>query len=83
MTGRRTETLEYLVVIEPTTTGYSAYVPDVFGCVAVGRTLAKVTASMREALQFHLEALRLDGDSIPKPTSQVAYVEVALPASVA
>lgn len=69
--------MEYVIVIEPTPTGFSAYVPDVQGCVAVGETEAEVTASIREALQFHLEELRLDGDPIPQPASRIGHVQVA------
>jgi predicted RNase H-like HicB family nuclease len=68
--------MEYAVVIEPTSTGFSAYVPDVLGCVAVGETEAEVREMMAEALQFHLEELRLDGDPIPDPVSQIAHVDV-------
>lgn len=67
--------MEYAVVIEPTSTGFSAYVPDVPGCVAAGETEAEVTELIREALEFHLEALRLDGDPIPKPSSRLEYAE--------
>lgn len=67
--------MEYAVVIEPTSTGFSAYVPDVAGCVAVGETEAEVTAQMREALEFHFEAIRADGEPIPKPASRLEYVE--------
>lgn len=73
--------MQYAVVIEPTATGYSAYVPDVLGCVAVGETEAEVREQMREALQFHLEELRLDRDPIPEATSRVAHVEVPQAAS--
>ena len=75
--------MEYAVVIEPTKTGFSAYVPDVPGCVAAGETEAEVTALIREALQFHFEELRLDGEPIPPSTSRVAYVKVPEPAAVA
>lgn len=67
----------YLIVIEPTATGFSAYAPDVDGCVATGATREEVTASMREALEFHLEGLREAGHSIPPSTSDAAFVEVA------
>lgn len=67
--------MEYAVVIEPTATGFSAYVPDVDGCVAVGETEAEVTAQMREALEFHFEAIRADGEPIPPPASRLEYIE--------
>jgi predicted RNase H-like HicB family nuclease len=69
--------MQYAIVIEPTSTGFSAYVPDVPGCVAAGETEAEVKALMREALQFHLEALLRDGEAIPEPTSRIGYVEIA------
>ena len=69
-------TLEYAVVIEPTSTGFSAYVPDVDGCVAVGETEAEVTAQIREALEFHFEGIRADGEPIPQPASRLDYVDV-------
>lgn len=67
----------YLIVIEPTATGFSAYVPDVDGCIATGETREEVTASMREALEFHLDGLREIGQPVPPPTSGAAFVEVA------
>ena len=67
----------YLIVIEPTDTGFSAYAPDVDGCVATGATREEVTESMREALAFHLEGLREAGRSIPPSTSDAAFVDVA------
>lgn len=73
--------MEYAVVIEPSETGFSAYVPDVPGCVAVGETKGAVLASIREALQNHFKELRADGEPIPQPTSRGVYVEVAEPGS--
>lgn len=66
----------YLVIIEQATGNFSAYVPDLPGCVAVGETADEVTALIREAIEFHLEGLRDAGEPIPEPTSQMAYVEV-------
>lgn len=66
----------YLVVIEETSTGYSAYSPDLPGCVATGRTKEEVKQNMREAIEFHLEGLRLEGYEIPEPHSSSAYIEV-------
>jgi len=68
--------MEYAVVIEPTSTGFSAYVPDVAGCVAAGETEAEVMALMREALEFHFEELRADGEPIPRSASRLEYIEV-------
>ena len=67
----------YLVVIEETPTGFSAYSPDVPGCVSTGRTREEVEQSIREAIEFHLEGLRADGQPLPKPSSSATYVEVA------
>ncbi|HEU4556542.1 MAG TPA: type II toxin-antitoxin system HicB family antitoxin [Longimicrobium sp.] len=67
----------YLVVVERTQTGYSAYSPDVPGCISTGRTREEVEANMREAIEFHLEGLQLEGLPIPEPSSEPAYVDVA------
>jgi predicted RNase H-like HicB family nuclease len=57
----------YAVVIEPTGTGYSAYVPDLPGCVGTGRTLDEIERNMREAIELHLEGMVEDGDPVPEP----------------
>ena len=67
----------YLVIIEPTGTGYSAYSPDVPGCVGTGRTREVTKRRMREAVEGHLQGLREDGQEVPEPTSTAAYVTVA------
>lgn len=67
----------YSVVIEKTATGYSAYSPDVMGCVAVGDTEPETRQNFREALEAHFDAMREVGEPIPEPTSAVDYVEVA------
>jgi predicted RNase H-like HicB family nuclease len=67
----------YLILIEPTDSGFSAYSPDLPGCVSTGRTAAEVEANMREAVEGHLEELRLAGLPIPRPTTAAGYVEVA------
>lgn len=69
--------MRYAVVIENAGSNYSAYVPDLPGCVATGETLAETEQAVREAIEFHLEGLREDGDPIPPPSSRVEYVEVA------
>lgn len=69
--------MKYLIVIEPTQTGFSAYSPDLPGCVATGKTEEEVEREMREAMTFHVEGLRLEGYPIPEPTTRSAYVEVA------
>ena len=68
---------KYLVVIEKTGTGYSAYSPDIPGCVSTGRTKQAAKRNMREAIEFHLEGLRLEGEEIPLPQSSSAYVPIA------
>ena len=67
----------YLIVIEETTTGFSAYSPDVPGCVSTGRTREEAERNMREAIAFHLDGLRHEGLPPPKPSASAAYVEIA------
>jgi predicted RNase H-like HicB family nuclease len=67
----------YLIVIEETPTGYSAYSPDLPGCIATGRDRAEVEEAMHEAIVFHIEGLHLAGEPIPRPISTSAYAEVA------
>ncbi len=69
--------MRYAVVIEKAENNYSAYVPDLPGCVATGATLAETEAQIREAIEFHIEGLREGGLSIPPASSQVDYVDVA------
>ena len=68
--------MRYAVVIEKGERNYSAYVPDLPGCVSVGDTLEDVKAEIRKAIEFHLEGMREDGLPIPKPLSRAEYVEV-------
>jgi predicted RNase H-like HicB family nuclease len=67
---------KYAIVIEKGPTNYGAYVPDLPGCVAVGETVAEVERLIREAIPFHLEGLRINGDPIPEPTTLVDYAEI-------
>lgn len=67
----------YLMVIEETASGFSAYSPDLPGCVATGSTRAEVEREMHEAIEFHIEGLRLGGEIIPQPRSHAAYCEIA------
>lgn len=67
----------YLIVIERSEHNYSAYVPDVPGCVATGETVEEVMREMREALEFHLESLAMEGYPIPQPEQTAAYVTTA------
>ena len=69
--------MRYAIVIERAEGNYSAYVPDLPGCVATGSTVEEVEAQIREAIEFHLDGMREDGLSIPQPASRVEYVEVA------
>jgi len=69
--------MRYAIVIEQATANYSAYVPDLPGCVATGGTMEEVEAQIREAINFHLEGLREDGLPAPLPSSHVEYVEIA------
>ena len=69
--------MRYAIVIEKAGKNYSAYVPDLPGCVATGATISEVEAEMREAIAFHLEGLRSDGLPVPEPASEVRYLEVA------
>jgi predicted RNase H-like HicB family nuclease len=69
--------MKLLVVVEQTDTGFSAYSPDVPGCVATGRTRTDVEATMREAIELHLEGLRAEGLAAPEPHSYATVVEVA------
>ena len=67
--------LKYAVVIEKTDRNYSAYLPDLPGCVATGATMAKVDRLIREAVQLHIKGLREDGLPVPKPTARCEYIE--------
>ena len=69
--------MRYAVVIEDANGNFSAYVPDLPGCVATGSTVEDTERAIREAIRFHIDGLREDGMAIPKPTSRVDYVEVA------
>jgi len=69
--------MRYAVVIEKGESNYSAYVPDLPGCVAVGDTIEETHREIQEAIEFHLEGLRAEGLPIPEPSSRVEYVEVS------
>jgi predicted RNase H-like HicB family nuclease len=69
--------MKYAVVIEKAEGNYSAYVPDLPGCVATGVTVEEVEKEIREAIAFHIEGMREDGIVVPEPTSQVEYIELA------
>lgn len=69
--------MRYAIVIEKAENNYAAYVPDLLGCVATGKTIEETEQQIREAIEIHLRGMREDGLSIPEPSSQVEYVEVA------
>jgi predicted RNase H-like HicB family nuclease len=69
--------MRYAIVIEQVAGNYSAYVPDLPGCVATGDTVQEVEAQIREAISFHLDGLREDGEPVPPALSQVEYVDIA------
>jgi predicted RNase H-like HicB family nuclease len=68
---------KYAIVIEKAENNYSAYVPDIPGCIAVGATIEEVRQTLMEALASHLELMRRTGEPIPKPSTITDYVEVA------
>jgi predicted RNase H-like HicB family nuclease len=67
--------MKYLIILEKTKTGYSAYSPDLPGCVATGGTQEETEQNIHDAIEFHLEGLKLEGSEIPQPSSSSAYVE--------
>ncbi len=67
---------EYAVVIEPTTTGYSVYVPDLPGCVSVGSNYEEAIEMIKEAIELHIESLREHGEAVPPPGTLVGQVTV-------
>jgi predicted RNase H-like HicB family nuclease len=69
--------MKYAVVIERAGENLSAYVPDLPGCIATGKSVSEVEQLVREAISFHLEGLREDGVEIPEPSCAVGYVELA------
>ena len=69
--------MKYLIVVEKTETGFSAYSPDLLGCVTTGATEEETEANMKEAIAFHVESLKEEGLPVPQPSTKSAYVEVA------
>jgi predicted RNase H-like HicB family nuclease len=67
--------MRYAVVIEKANGNYSAYVPDLPGCVATGATVEEAEQEIRDAIRFHIDGLKADGLEIPQPTSIAEYVE--------
>lgn len=64
----------YLVIVEKTDSGYSAYVPDLPGCVAFGETKAEAEQQIREGIAFHIEGMQLEGLPIPDPTTEALTI---------
>ena len=69
--------MRYAIVIEKAENNYAAYVPDLPGCVATGRTIEETENEIREAIDLHLRGMREDGLPIPEPSSTVDYVNIA------
>jgi predicted RNase H-like HicB family nuclease len=69
--------MRYAIVIEKAENNYAAYIPDLPGCVATGKTIEETEQQIREAIELHLRGMREDGLPIPVPTSRVDYVEAA------
>jgi predicted RNase H-like HicB family nuclease len=69
--------MRYAMIIETGRDNYSAYLPDIPGCVAIGKTLEEVRRRMREAIELHLAGMREDGLPVPEPTTLADYVEAA------
>jgi predicted RNase H-like HicB family nuclease len=65
----------YAVVIERTGDGYGAYVPDLPGCIAAGDTYEETEQLIREAIPFHIEGLRMNGDPVPEPAARIEFVD--------
>ncbi len=68
--------MRYAIVIEGETGNYSAYVPDLPGCVAAADTLEELVQDMQQAIQIHLDGLQEDGLPVPEPTTQVEYIDI-------
>jgi predicted RNase H-like HicB family nuclease len=67
--------MRYAVVIEKADSNYSAYVPDLPGCVATGSTIPEVEAEIRDAIRFYIDGLKADGLAVPAPTSIAQYID--------
>jgi predicted RNase H-like HicB family nuclease len=67
--------MRYAIVIEKTATGYSAFAPDLPGCIATGRNVPEVESEMRDAIRFHIDGLKEDNLPVPQPTTIADYVD--------
>lgn len=70
--------MKYAIVVEKGDTSYGAYVPDLPGCVAAAKTRDEVLKLIKEAIEFHIEGMRADGEPIPQPHSEMEYVDVTV-----
>jgi len=75
--------MKYAIIIEKSENGFGAYAPDLPGCVAVGETVEETIQLMKEAIEFHLEGMKMSGEPIPPPVTQCDYVEPQIPVSTA
>jgi predicted RNase H-like HicB family nuclease len=71
--------MKYAIVIEKAKRNYSAYAPDIPGCISTGKTVGETKRLMREAIEFHFESMTLDGETIPESTSRCSYIDIKLP----
>jgi len=69
---------KYPVIIEKASGNYSAYSPDLPGCIATGSTIKETLLQMRKAIKFHIKGLESEGISIPKPSAKIKYVEISV-----
>ena len=69
--------MRYAVIIEAGPNNYSAYVPDLPGCVSTGRTVEEAEHNIKEAIALHIEGLREDGEPVPEPSTRCEYIEAA------
>ena len=77
---QRQETKKYLVIFEKSKTGYSAYVPDLPGCISAGKTRRETENYIKVAIEFHIEGINLNGEKVPVPTLNYGFVKVKVPA---
>ena len=68
---------KYLIIVEKTDTGFSAYSPDIPGCGSTGRTKEEVERNIQEAIQFHIEGLLEEGYPVPEPSTYSSYIDIA------
>lgn len=71
--------MKYLYIIEKGKSNFSAYIPDLPGCAAAGKTKAETEKLIKEAIEFHIEGMLIDGEKIPAPTDNFAFIKVKPP----